>query len=287
MSNIRVKSSCFEEDCADPAIKVINNSTGECVTCFQCSQCPEGQKLSVACPSTVVEGTGIYCVPMVPAGPSGVSISRASAYATNVFFPLLASPSAISGYSSPTEAKQITETRVTGHIHHQPSVSATSSTGSHSSKTVAVLETMERDDSTTGQDSYVTVPILSSCVALLMMLVFTTPAILFILKKRGYISLRFLCNDNGKVRSNLTPDCGDNELHSVLLCPENHTASYINQKLKDTDQQDSTCQENDQILQHDATFSAEETIPSSLDDYCGLGEGIMMTGTLHINFLCL
>lgn len=278
MSIIRVKSSCFEEDCADPAIKVINNSSGECVTCFQCSPCPEGQKLSVACPSTVVEGTGIYCVAMVPAGPSGVSISRASAYVTNVFVTLLASPSAISGYSSPTEAKQITETRVTGHIHNQPSVSATSSTGPHSSITVAVLETMENDDSTTGQDSYVTVPILSSCVALLVMLVFTTPAILFILKKRGYISLRFPCNDNGKVRSNLTPDCGDNELRSVLLCPE---------KFKDTDQQDSSCQENDQPLQHDPTFSGEETIPSSLDDYCGLGEGIMMTCTLHINFLCL
>ena len=257
------------------------------MTCFQCSPCPEGQKLSVACPSTVVDGTRIYCVLMVPAGPSGVSISRASAYATNVFFPLLASPSAISGYSSPTEAKQITETRVTRHIHNQPSVSTTISTGSHSAKTVAVPETMERDDSTTGQDSYVTVAILSSSVALLMTLVFTTLAILFILKKKGSISLRFRCNDNGKIRSNLTSDCGDNELRSVLLCPENHTASYINQKPKDADQQDSTCQENDQPLQHDATFSCEETIPSSLDDYCGLEEGIMMTVRLHINFFCL
>ena len=278
MSIIRVKSSCFEEDCADPAIKVINNSSRECVTCFQCSPCPEGQKLSVACPSTVVEGTGIYCVPMVPAGPSGVSSTRASAYVTDVFFTLLASPSAISGYSSSTEDKQITETRVTRHIHNQPSVSATatSSTGSHSSITVAVLATME-----SGQDSYVTIAMLSSCgVALLM---FTILAVLFILKKRRSISLRFPCNDNKKVRPNLTSGSGDNELCSVLLCPENHTASYINQKRKDTDQQDSTCQENDQPLQHDATFSAEETIPSSLDNYCGLGEGIIMTGTLHIN----
>ena len=259
------------------------------MTCFRCSPCPEGQRLSVACPSTVVEGTDIHCVTMnVPAGPSGVSISRASAYVTDDCFTLLASPSVISGYSSPTGAKQITETRVTSHIQSQPSVSATSSTGSHSSITVAVLETIESDDPTTGQDSYETVAILASSVALLMMLVFTTLAILFILKKRGSISLRFLCNDNGKFKSNLTSGCGDNELHSILLCPENHTALDVNQKLKDhTDQQDSTFQENDQPLQHDPTFSGEETIPSSLDDYCGLGEGITMTGTLHINFLCL
>ena len=276
--SIRVKSSCFDEDCADPAIKVISRSSAKCVTCYRCSRCLEGQKLSVPCPSTVVEGTDINCVPMVAAGPSGVSISRASAYATDVFFTLLASPSAIPGYSSLTEAKQITETRVTGQIHNQPSVSATSSTGSHSSITVAVLETM--DDSGTGQDSYVTIAILSSCVGLLM---FTILAILFILKKKGSFSLLFLCNDNGRVRSNLTSGSGDNELCSVLFCPENHTASYANQKLKDTDQQDSTCQENDQLLQHDPTFSDEETIPSSLDDYCGLGEGIIMTGIVHIN----
>ena len=220
---------------------------------------------------------------MVPAGPLGVSITRASAYITDVFFTVLASPSAISGYSSPTEDKQITETSVTRHIHNQPSVSATatSSTGSHSSITVAVLATMESDDSVTGQDSYVTIATLSSCgVALLM---FTIVAVLFILKKRRSISLRFPCNDNKKVRPNLTSGSGDKELCSVLLCPENHTASYVNQKGKDTDQQDSTCQGNYQSLQHDPTFSCEETIPSSLDDYCGLGEGIIITGTLHIN----
>lgn len=261
--SIRVKSSCIEEDCTGPAIKVISRSSGECVTCFRCSPCPEGQKLSVPCPSTVIEGTDINCVPMVPADPS--VISRASSYATDVFFTLLASPS----------VRQITETAVTySHIHNQPSVSATSSTGSYSSITVPLLKTKEGDDSETQQDSNTTVATLSACG---VALIFTIVAIVYILKKRGSTttSICFLCNSTEDVIPDLTSGSGDSESCSVLLSSEDGTASYVNQKLKDS-QEDFTCQENDnQPLQQGQTLSVDGTIPPSLDE-CNLGDGIII-----------
>ena len=280
--SIRVKSSCIEEDCEDPAIKVISRSSGECVTCFRCSQCPEGQRLSVACPSTVLEGTDIHCVPMVLTDPFSVSISRASAYATDVFFTLLASPSLISLKSSSTGTRPITETDIS-HIHNQPSISATNSAaGSHSSITVASLETKEGDDSGTGQDSNVTVATLglSGCgVALIVTIIV---AIVYIFKKRGSNSICFLCNDNEEARPNLTLGSGDSESCSVLLSPEDDTALYVNQKFKDA-QQDSTSPENDsQPLQHiGQTLSDDGTVPLSLDN-CSLGEGIITTSMLSI-----
>ena len=279
--SIRVKSSCIEEDCEDPAIKVISRSSGECVTCFRCSQCPEGQRLSVACPSTVLEGTDIHCVPMVLTDPFSVSISRASAYATDVFFTLLASPSLISLKSSSTGTRPITESDIS-HIHNQPSISATSSAGSHSSKTVASLETKDGDDSGTGQDSNVTVATLglSGCgVALIVTIIV---AIVYIFKKRGSTSICFLCNNNEEARPNLTLGSGDSESCFVLLSPEDGTALYVNQKLK-VAQQDSTCQENDSHpWQHiGQTLSDDGTVPLSLDN-CSLGEGIITTSMLSI-----
>ena len=259
--SIRVKSSCIEEDCADPAIKVISRSSGECVTCFRCSPCPEGQRLSVPCPSTVLEGTDIHCVPMVQA------ISRASAYATDVFFTPLASPSLISLKSSPTRTRPITETGIS-HIHNQPSISATSSAGSHPSINVAMVETKESDDSRIGQDSYVKVATLSGCGVALMFTIVV--AIVYIFKKRGSTTICFLCDNNEEARPNLTSGSGGSELCSVLL-------SLENQKLKDA-QQDSTSQENDnQPLLDGQTLSDDgvPTVPLSLDD-CSLGEGIVI-----------
>ena len=277
--SIRVQSSCIEEDCVDPAIKVISRSSGECVTCFRCSPCPEGQRLSVACPSTVLEGTDINCVPMVQADPLSVSISSASAYATDVFFTLLASPSLISLKSSPSRTRPITETDIS-HIHNQPSVSATSSTGSPPSITVAVVETKESDDSGIGQDSYVKVATLSGCSVALMFTIVV--AIVYIFKERGSTTICLLCNNNEETRPNLTSGSGDSESCSVLLSPEDDTTLYVNQMLKDA-QQDSTCQENDsQPLQHiGQTLSDDGTIPLSLDD-CSLGEGIITTSILSI-----
>lgn len=277
--SIRVQSSCIEEDCTDPAIKVISRSSGECVTCFPCSPCPEGQRLSVPCPSTVLEGTDINCVPMVQADPLSVSISSASAYATDVFFTLLASPSLTSLKSSPSRTRPITETDIS-HIHDQPSISATSSAGSHSSITVASLETKEGGDSGTGQDSNVTVTTLglSGCgVALIVTIIV---AIVYIFKKRGSNSICFLYDNNEDARPNLTSGSGDSESCSVLLPPEDDTALYV--KLKDA-QQDATCQENDsQPLQHiGQTLSDDGTIPPSLDD-CSLGDGIIITSMLLI-----
>ena len=277
--SIRVQSSCIEEDCADPAIKVISRSSRECVTCFPCSPCPEGQRLSVPCPSTVLEGTDINCVPMVQADPLSVSISSASAYATDVFLPPLPSPSLISFKSSPTRTRPITETDIS-HIHDQPSISATSSAGSHSSITVASLETKDGDDSGTGQDSNVTVATLglSGCgVALIVTIIV---AIVYIFKKRGSNSICFLYDNNEDARPNLTSGSGDSESCSVLLSPEDDTVLYV--KLKDA-QQDATCQENDsQPLQHiGQTLSDDGTIPPSLDD-CSLGDGIIITSMLLI-----
>ena len=216
---------------------------------------------------------------MVQADPLSVSISSASAYATDVFFTLLASPSLTSLKSSPSRTRPIIETDIS-HIHNQRSVSATSSTGSHPSITVAVVETKESDDSGIGQHSYVKVATLSGCSVALMFTIVV--AIVYIFKKRGPTTNCFPCNNNVETRPNLTSGSGDSESCSVLLSPEDDTALYVNQKLQDA-QQDSTCQENDsQPLQHiGQTLSDDGTIPLSLDD-CSLGEGIITTSMLII-----
>ena len=218
---------------------------------------------------------------MVQADPLSVSISSASAYATDVFLSPLPSPLLISFKSSPTRTRPITETDIS-HIHDQPSISATSSAGSHSSITVASLETKEGDDSGTGQDSNVTVATLglSGCGVALMVTIIV--AIVCMFKKRGSNSICFLCNNNEEARPNLTLDSGDSESCSVLLSPEDDTALYVNQNLKDA-QQDSTCPENDsQPLQHiGQTLSDDGTVPLSLDN-CSLGEGIITTSMLSI-----
>ena len=218
---------------------------------------------------------------MVQTDPLSVSISSASAYATDVFLPPLPSPSFTSLKSSPTRTRPITETDIS-HIHDQPSISATSSAGSHSSITVALLETKEGGDSGTGQDSNVTVATLglSGCgVALIVTIIV---AIVYIFKKRGSTTICFLCNNDEEARPNLNSGSGDSESCSVLLSPEDDTALYVNQMLKDA-QQDSTCQENDsQPLQNiGQTLSDDGTIPLSLDD-CSLGEGIITTSILAI-----
>ena len=204
---------------------------------------------------------------MVQADPLSLSICRASAYATDVFFTPLASPSLISLKSSLTRTRPITGTGIS-HIHNQPSISATSSAGSHPSINVAMVQTKESDDSGIGQDSYVKVATLSGCGVALMFTIVVV--IVYIFKKRGSTTICFLCDNNEEARPNLTSGSGGSESCSVLLSPEN-------QKLKDA-QQDSTSQENDnQPLLDGQTLSDDgvPTVPLSLDD-CSLGEGIVI-----------
>ena len=127
-----VKSACLKEDCTGQAIIVVDPSSGECVSCFPCPQCEEGQTPSVPCASTVPQGTDIHCVLIEPS-PSLVS--------TLVFY-WHASMTSITG-----TRRQIT---ATVHSYDHPIVSATSSkdyAGSSSSITVA---TESYDKETTG-----------------------------------------------------------------------------------------------------------------------------------------
>lgn len=58
----RVESLCPEKDCTDHVIKVVNPTTGECVTCFPCQDLCSVGAPSVRCGSTVPNGTQIHCV---------------------------------------------------------------------------------------------------------------------------------------------------------------------------------------------------------------------------------
>ena len=98
-----VKSLCIKEDCTDKSIKVINKTTGECMTCFPCLICSVGVP-SVPCNSTVPHGTAIDCVQL----PDPALVSRSSAYATSgILISLVASPSVTLWSSRITRTKQI------------------------------------------------------------------------------------------------------------------------------------------------------------------------------------
>lgn len=48
--------------CTSKSVKTVNVTTGECISCFPCLQCVDGQTSSVPCGSTVPFGTDIKCV---------------------------------------------------------------------------------------------------------------------------------------------------------------------------------------------------------------------------------
>ena len=101
--SVEVKSLCLEEDCTDQSIKVVNPTTGQCVTCFPCLTCLDGVP-SVLCGSTVPVGTEIHCVQL----PDPALVSRSSAYATSgILTSLVSSPSVTLWSSSLTRTKQI------------------------------------------------------------------------------------------------------------------------------------------------------------------------------------
>ena len=117
--SVGVKSVCVEEDCTGQAIIVVNPSSGECVSCFPCLQCEEGQTPSVPCASTVPQGTDIHCVLIEPS-------------------PSLVSTLVFSWHASITGTRR--QIAATVHTYDHPIVSATSSkdyAGSSSSMTAA------------------------------------------------------------------------------------------------------------------------------------------------------
>ena len=128
---VGVKSLCIEEDCTDQSVKVVNQTTGECMTCFPCLICSDGVP-SVPCGSTVPHGTDIHCVQL----PDPALVSKSSAYATSgILTSLVASPSVTLWSSSLTRMKQnsvVPETR-NAHLVIVPATSSKISSGFSSS----------------------------------------------------------------------------------------------------------------------------------------------------------
>ena len=59
----KVNSACLEQDCpVNKSIRVVNATTGECVTCYPCTEMCSYGSPSVPCGSTVPYGTDISCV---------------------------------------------------------------------------------------------------------------------------------------------------------------------------------------------------------------------------------
>lgn len=124
-----VKSACLKEDCTGQAITVVDPSSGECVSCFPCPQCEEGQTPSVRCASTVPQGTDIHCVLIEPS-------------------PSLVSTLVFSWHTSITRtSRQITAAT---HTHEHPTVSATSSKDYAGSSSSITVDTESNDKENTG-----------------------------------------------------------------------------------------------------------------------------------------
>ena len=106
-------SQCFEEDCREnQSIRVVNATTGECISCFPCLDCTDGTP-SVPCGSTVPAGTDIHCARTHP-DPSLVSKASAQYTTNGVFTSVVPSPSVSSQHRSRlTSTKQTTIEPVT------------------------------------------------------------------------------------------------------------------------------------------------------------------------------
>ena len=180
--SVRVKSQCLQEDCTDQSIKVVEPTSGQCVTCFSCLPCVAGQTLSVPCGSTVPPGTDIHCVRTTP---DPVVISKASAY-TTALIPLATFPSVTSWHSSFTGTKQITETAIKS-CTHPVVVSATSSKNYNGGSSSSAVNTHFEHRGKTAKDhkmGEITVVFLSLGVTLLVICFIVSLAILCRLRKR-------------------------------------------------------------------------------------------------------
>ena len=84
----RVESLCPEKDCTANVIKVVNPTTGECVTCFPCHDLCSVGVPSVRCGSTVPNGTQMHCVQSRPTpklvSPSGILWSASWSAASSI-----------------------------------------------------------------------------------------------------------------------------------------------------------------------------------------------------------
>lgn len=253
-----VKSACLEEDCTGQAIIVVDPSSGECVSCFPCPQCEEGQTPSVRCASTVPQGTDIHCVLIEPS-------------------PSLVSTLVFSWHASITRtSRQITATI---HTHEHPSISATSSKDYAGSSSSITVDTESNDEENTGsgiKDHFKmgskTVVYLFcgviGCVSLPLIFL----GILFKLRK-SKTTRSHQPTDNQTVPSSpcssmrgVTPV--DNSFHSTVhLPPDTNKAlflkSYTNNGQQDTPERN---ENNPFQLQQNQSFHDENGIPSSLED---------------------
>lgn len=112
-----MSSQCFEEDCREnQSIRVVNGTTGECITCFPCLVCTDSTP-SVPCGSTVPAGTDIHCARPHP-DPSPVSKASAQYTINGIFTSVVTSPFISSQHRSRlTSTKQTTIEQVTINSH--------------------------------------------------------------------------------------------------------------------------------------------------------------------------
>ena len=252
--SVGVKSACLEEDCKGQAIIVVDPSSGECVSCFPCPQCEEGQTPSVRCASTVPQGTDIHCVLIEPS-------------------PSLVSTLVFSWRASITRtSRQITATT---HTHEHPTVSATSLKDYAESSSSITVHTESNDIENTGysiKDHFKmgnkTVVYLFCGVSLPLLFL----GILCKLRKSKTTRSHQPIGDQTVPSSPCSSMTGvtpvDNSVHSTVhLDPDTNRAlfsqSYTNNGQQDTPERN---ENNPFQLQHNQTFHDENGIPSSLED---------------------
>ena len=265
-----VKSECFEEDCSGQAIRVVNPSSRECVTCYPCLQCPVGQTPSVSCPSTVPQGTHIHCVLIVP-GPSSVSVSRASAYTTNPIFNLLASPSVTPWYSFPTGTRQLTTATSSSSKDYTDS----------SSLIVTVPNTREiRELLNPEYDSKMADDHKALYLSCGMTLLFVFLAICYRLRKSiTPLFQRIIGNHPMTIAPSYsmagTPlsHVDNRDPFAVHLYPENNSVLFLPSALKEDSHENVGQENNNQLFHYNQTMlPADKSIPSLDDSHA---EGIL------------
>lgn len=245
--SVGVKCACIEDDCTGQAIIVVNPS-GECVSCFPCPPCEEGQTPSVRCASTILQGREIHCVPIAPS-PSVISTS------------VLSWHTSITGTS-----RQIT---ATVHTHEHPSVSASSKDYAGTSSS----NNKENTGSTIIPENYSNLGSTRTVVYLLcgILLLFIFLGIFWKLRKSKTIRAPPAIGNHTMASSPPSSMTGathvDNSVHAVHLHPENSSSLFVPSYTNNGQQDAPEGNENHPIQpQHNQTFHEESGIPSSLDD---------------------
>ena len=265
-----MRSRCVEEDCRpNQSIKVVNPTTGECVTCFPCLVCTEGISTpSVPCGSTVPLGTDIHCIQIQPV----------STYTTKyvTFRHLATSPSVTTWSSSITGTTQITTVPIMSgtHLVVVPATSSTyaSSSSSDNANSKKAQQPRKKKEFPSEEDHKMgdyTIIYIAGCIAL----VITFVAILCRWQKRKTcrfypipISSNTTCNDPYPVMSTTWSSNKACTVH-----PETNSALFSSSCCKDDEL--GSKKGNDQHFQTDQVQVADAfdefavtTVPSSLDD---------------------